>query len=447
MKKDSHVSSDFSSIQQGKPALEPPTNTAEHEPPEEGRGGIRKQILFSGAVFLFLAAATIAIVLYGSGYRFSLDNGRPEVAKTGILVTTSNPNGAQVLINDHLTTATDNTINLTPGEYRVKIFKEGYFPWEKTVRIQKEVVTKAEALLFPTAPKLESITATGVSNPMPDPSGTKIAYIIAGQTIRKNGIYVFDLTANPVLSLQGSAKQIVDDTNGLFSQSSFTWSPDGQQLIASLSGELETPTYYLLSAQSLNDTPRDITAILTSVQEEWRADIAQKDKTRTDGLKEPLQKLIKDNFTILAWSPDDTSSKILYIAKADATLPLIIKPRLIGVNTLREDRNVTKGAVYAYDTKEDTNWKILDSFESDCIVDDADCRLPLRWFPDSKHLSYVYDNKIDIMEYDASNQTTIYAGPFIDNYVFPWPNGSKIIVLTNLNNLNIPPNLYTISLK
>ncbi len=446
MKKNAHISSDFTTIQSGKPALEPPTNP-NHGPPEDGRGVIRKQIFFSFAVFLFLAITTIAIVLYGSGYRFSFDNGRPEVAKTGILVTTSLPNGAQVFIDDHLTTATDNTINLTPGEYTVKIFKEGYFPWEKTVRIQKEVVTKAEALLFPTAPKLESITATGVSNPMPDPSGTKIAYIIAGQAVRKNGIYVFDLTANPVLSLQGSAKQIVDDTNGLFSQSSFAWSPDGQQLIASLSGELETPTYYLLSAQSLNDTPRDITAVLTSLQEEWRADIAQKDITRTDGLKEPLQKMIKDNFTILAWSPDDTSSKILYRTKKDAMLPFIIKPRLIGVDILKEDRKIKQDGVYVYDTKEDTNWKILDGLASDCTIETPDCQLPLRWFPDSKHLIYVHDNKIDIMEYDGSNQTTIYAGPFIDNYVFPWPNGSKIVILTNLNNLNIPPNLYTVSLK
>ena len=447
MKKKEQVSSDFTTIQSGKPALEPPTNPNIHEPPEEGRGTIRKQIFFSLLVFLFLAVATITIVLYGSGYRFSFDNGRPEVAKTGILVTTSIPNGAQVFIDDHLTTATDNTINLTPGEYKVKIFKEGYFPWEKTVRIQKEVVAKAEALLFPTAPKLESITATGVSNPIPDPSGTKIAYTISGQTSRKNGIYIFDLNANPVLSLQGSTKQVVDDTNGLFSQSNFTWSPDGQQLIASLAGELETPTYFLLNTQSSNETPRDITAVLASVQDEWETDLAQKEKTRTDGLKKPLQTLIKANFTVLAWSPDDTSSKILYVAKKDMELPMIIKPRLIGINILKEDRTIKKGAVYIYDIKEDTNWKILNNLESDCAADLASCKLPLRWFPDSKHLVFVHNNKIDIMEYDASNQTTIYAGPFIDNYVFPWPNGSKIIVLTNLGNQNIPPNLYTISLK
>lgn len=421
-----------------------PHSIQEEHSPRDNRRAIRKQFFLSFFIFLFLAAATVLAVLYGSGYRFAFDNGRPEVAKTGILVATSIPNGAQVLIDDHLTAATDSTINLTPGEYTVKIVKEGYFPWEKKVKIQKEVVTKAESLLFPTAPKLESITATGVTNPILDRLGSKIAYSISMQTSRKNGIYIFDMSTNPVLSLQGSARQVVDDTNAPFSSSTYTWSPDGQQLLASISGGL-TPTYYLINSQSFTEDPRDVTAILATVEEDWNQDKTQKDKARMDGFKKLLRELIRTHFQLLSWSPDDT--KILYIAKKDAELPLVIKPRLIGVNTLLEERRVQQGKVYVYDSKEDTNWKILDRFKIDCALEIEQCRLPLAWFPDSKHLTYVHDEKIDIMEYDASNQTTIYAGPFIDNYVFPWPNGSKIIVLTNLNNLNIPPNLYTISLK
>jgi hypothetical protein len=51
------------------------------------------------------------------------------------------------------------------------------------------------------------------------------------------------------------------------------------------------------------------------------------------------------------------------------------------------------------------------------------------------------------MDYDGQNKTTIYAGPFIDDYVFSWPDGSKILILTNLGNPSILPNLYTIGLK
>jgi hypothetical protein len=51
------------------------------------------------------------------------------------------------------------------------------------------------------------------------------------------------------------------------------------------------------------------------------------------------------------------------------------------------------------------------------------------------------------MEDDGSNQTLIYAGPFVEPYVYPWPDGSKLVVMTNLNNTANPPTFYTISLR
>jgi len=71
----------------------------------------------------------------------------------------------------------------------------------------------------------------------------------------------------------------------------------------------------------------------------------------------------------------------------------------------------------------------------------------LNWLADSKHLIYVVDKKIQIMDYDGQNRTTIYAGPFIDDYVFSWPDSSKLLILTDLGNSNTSPNLYTIGLK
>src|SRR5487761_809998 len=114
---------------------------------------MKKQLLISGSILFFLLLATVAIIFYAEGYRFDQGLGKLNFSGTGLLVVTSSPNGAQVFINDHLTTATDNTINLAPGTYRVKIFKEGYFPWQKTITIDKEVVANAQALLFPTAPQ------------------------------------------------------------------------------------------------------------------------------------------------------------------------------------------------------------------------------------------------------------------------------------------------------
>src|SRR5579872_2180296 len=101
-----------------------------------------KKVLIYVGIFAFLVLGTIVAILYGKGYQFGFGNGRPEVTGTGLLVATSTPDGAQVLVDGHLTTATNNTINLAPGSYKITIEKDGYFSWEKQLVIQKEVVTK-----------------------------------------------------------------------------------------------------------------------------------------------------------------------------------------------------------------------------------------------------------------------------------------------------------------
>ena len=391
---------------------------------------MRKQLIFSGLIIVLLLSVTALVILYGTGYRFNFGGGKPDFFGTGLLVATSKPNGAQVFVDGHLTTATDNTLNLTPGDYTIKIFKDGYFPWEKRLKIKKEVVTKADALLFPTAPVLESLTNIGVKNPVLDPSGTRLAFEVASQSARKNGIYIMDLSTRPILTLQSSSTQVVDDTTDKFSDSSYSFSPDGTQLIATTSAQ----TSYLLDSNSLNTSPRDVTATLSNVASDWEKQKADKEKARLDSLPKALGKMISENFKIQEWAPDD--SKILYEASTSATLPIIINPRLIGVDTTPEQRQLEKGLTYVYDIKEDKNYLI-----------DVKSPKNLHWFPDASHLIYVDNSKIQIMDYDNTNLITIYAGPFEDSYVFPWPDGSKLVILTNLGNSGTPPNLYTISLQ
>jgi len=407
---------------------------------QESKISMRKQLAITAGVLLFLTIATLVVIFYGMGYRFGLDKGKPAFSGTGLLVATSSPDGAEVLINGHLTTATNSTINLFPGEYDVKIYKEGYFPWEKKMKIQKEVVAKADALLLPTTPALEGITSSGVEIVAIDPSFTKIAYTVASQSAKKNGIYVLDMSAKPILTLRSASTQVADDTIDKFSKAKLSWSPDGRELLAeipsSLTIEEENPTTYILSASALNQNPKDVTATLQSLMSEWEKDKAEKEKSRIDSFGNKLSKVIRDDFRILGWAPDDT--KILYQASRSADLPIIVNPRLIGTNPTAEERNIKTDQIYVYDIKEDKNYKLeLGNTQNPALT----------WYPDSKHLIYVNDKKVNIMDYDGTNLTTIYAGPFIDSYVFPWPNGSKVVILTNLGNQGIPPNLYTIGLK
>lgn len=396
---------------------------------------LNKQLIASIIIFLCLVVATILVVLYGKGYRFGLGDGKIEIKGTGLLVARSIPDGAQVLVNGKLETATDNTINLPPGEYTIRIFKEGYFPWEKRVKIQTEVVTRAEALLIPTAPKLESISDLGASNPIIDPTLTKIAFKVSSQSAVRNGVYVFDMKSNPLLTLQSSSTQIVDDSFDIFSESAIAWSPDGKDLIATISGATDFPASYLLDTDRVNSPPFNVSNTLASVDSSWTRMKNVKQKAIKESLPKPIRQMIGIDISILSSSPDQ--NKVLYQASRSANLPIVIKPRLAGVNSTPEERSIKEGQYYVYDLKEDKNYK----------MDPGNFSGSYSWFTDSNHIIFVRDHELRLMDFDGLNDTTVYAGPFIENYIFPWADATRIVILTNLGNSRITPNLYTISLK
>ncbi len=446
------------------------------------RPSVKKQILVSITILSFLALATAFAILYGRGYRFFFKQGEPQVSKTGILHVTSKPIGAQVFIDDapNPTTSTDNSLNLVPKKYKIKVAKEGYNDWQKDVDIEAEVVTNVEALLFPKAPTLQSISTFGIEEAIIDPTGTKIAFKIASQSAStRRGIYIFDMTRRPLPILQGqsSSTQLVDDTTDRFSQAKLSFSPDGKQLLASISATLDTevsPTpnleivppdaeapapetnseisnYYLLRTDGFNENPQDITATSINVLELWQNQRTEKEQEKMRKLKPKVAEFARKNFTILSWSPD--GKKVLYQASESTDMPVFLTPRRIGNNWRYERRDLENGAIYVYNITEDVNTRIIESVDEVCPRDGSECDIeatipnPLSWFPDSSHLIYVKDKKIQIVEWDGANMTTIYAGPFLGNYVFPWPDGSRIVILTNLGNPTVSPTLYTIGLK
>ncbi len=427
-------------------------------PDDHPQHSAKRQFLVSSLVFLFLIAATAGVILYGKGYRLFVQEGNPQLSKTGIINLTSNPTGAQVFVNDrpNPTTSTNDKLNLTPGKYKIKIAKEGYHDWQKDFEIQKEVVDNADATLFPKAPTLQSISTFGIQSTFIDPTGTKLAFNIASNSARRNGVYVFDMTARnfPVLAGQSSATQIADDTVDLFSQAQLAWSPDGKQIMASISATPGgAPAYYLLAADRMNEAPQDITATYTSTLELWEQQRSDKELAQLKSLKSDVQKFSQKNMRILSWSPDD--NKILYQATASAEMPVFKKPRLIGNNLLYERRDLEEGAIYVYNIKEDVNTRVLEKTDKLCTLTSENCKCevfgkcpsPLTWFPDSLHLLYVNNKQIQVIEHDGSNLTTLYAGPFVEDYVYPWPDGTKLVMLTNFNNQGIAPTLYSIGLK
>lgn len=181
---------------------------------------------------------TIAIITIFFARGYQIDFTKKTVSGTGILVATSDPDGAEVLINGKLKTATNNTINLEPGKYTIRLEKDGFSAWEKSVDIKKEEVFKTNAFLFPKVPDLRPLAFTGALNPTISPDGTKIVYSVASASAEKNGVWIADTSRSAILSPLGAPadlRQVVKQSPLLpAKETKFMWSPDSKEVIAYL---------------------------------------------------------------------------------------------------------------------------------------------------------------------------------------------------------------------
>jgi Tol biopolymer transport system component len=193
----------------------------------------------------FALVITIAIIAIFFARGYQIDFTKKTVSGTGILVATSDPDGAEVLINGKLKTATNNTINLEPGKYTIRLEKDGFSPWEKSVEVKREEVFKTNAFLFPRVPDLRPLTFTGATNPTVSPDGTKIVYSVASASAEKNGIWIADISRSAILSPLGSPadlRQITKQSVLLpVKETKFLWSPDSKEIIAFIERPVTIP--------------------------------------------------------------------------------------------------------------------------------------------------------------------------------------------------------------
>ena len=388
----------------------------------------QKSLQITTTILFLIIVITYLITSYAKGYRLNLQKGISFKA-TGILSATSKPKASSVYINDHLVTATDDTINLSPGEYEIKILKDGYTPWIKTITLKKETVFQTDTHLFRITPDIRSVTLSGAINPIISNDNTKIIYAVASASASKNnGLYQYDLS-NTILPLNKSQpKQIATNFHNIdWSKFEFQFSPDNKELIATSPSNhisylinLEEPINY----QNL----KDITLNKNILLETW------KDQELTQ-IQENIKKLpeIFKNFistdsakNILFTNEFD---KVLYLSKADYQLDnnLISPPP--SQSTQKQQRQIKKDFFYVYNIKDDTNFEIGHKNE---ILN------PL-WLPASNNILFINEDKIKIVDYDGTNKNTLFGNKFQTNFITSKTDGNEIIIFDN--------NLYALNIR
>jgi hypothetical protein len=118
---------------------------------------LKRAVVFYISVLLFFIILPI-LLSYSLGYR--IDYRALKVYKTGIIFINSKPAGASIYINGTLyTNVTPAQIEeLKPGVYKVRVKREGFYPWEEDLVVRPNMVTKADSIiLFPVMQEMNEI--------------------------------------------------------------------------------------------------------------------------------------------------------------------------------------------------------------------------------------------------------------------------------------------------
>ncbi len=399
----------------------------------------KNRTVFSVGILVVIAFIAIVAIFWARGFKPNFRNGT--IQRTGLIVANSLPTGAQVFIDDRLTSATNTSIAfLEPKTYKVKIEKDGYTTWQKDITVQADLATEINALLFPLAPQISPLTTTGATNPTLSPDSGKIIYGVSGVN---GGAYVLPMTDNLFVFRQGT-RLIAKNTAAFdFSNAQFTWGPDSKQVIARFKTTSGNVTANLMLDSDISDQPlRDVTASLGATIADWQQQI----NTRAQ--------------TLAVLAPSEVKSATEGAAPASPSPTPASSPATQFNNlTIQQSNNLINyyptGLIFSPDEEKvfyvDKNGKYhvydLKNKKQYTLPDFGDL-ITISWFPDSAHLVVAQKDQISIIESDGNNKMGIYSGKFGYGFVFAHPSGSKLVILTTLTQPEgTPANLYAINLK
>jgi hypothetical protein len=365
-----------------------------------------------------LAAASVGIVFFARGYKFDLTSGN--LKKTGMVLAKSRPDGAKVFLDEKLVTATDNPIQgLKPGEYHLKIVKDGFFEWSKKVEVKEELVTEVDALLVPLSPALTPLTSTGVGGPALSSNRDRIAFLKSGE---KGGIYTLSLVGQQFLGfLRANINPLALDSEKVtFSNAEkIFWSPNDAEMLI----QMNQQGFYRLRL-GVEGTVEATSSAAPTIAE-WEELNLAKRRLMASRLKIPLNLEKVATASATPWSPDQ--NKFIY-----------------------QKSNGEKLEYWVFDGSDPLP---VDHKRHNFVLQTPDPKsLEVSWFADSQHLVLVNPptedkaGTISLIEIDGTNRTQVYSGNFDPQAVFPTPDGDKLLILTSFIE-GTKPNLYAISLR
>lgn len=201
---------------------------------------LHRRIVYSLFVGIFLVAAPL-IIFYTMGYRYNLEKGR--VQKTGVMKITTVPRGADIYLNGirYETSQTPAKIEyLLPGDYEIRLAKDGYHEWQKKLAVTENGTTFAEKIMLFKDAAAETITASATVSWLVSPDKNMIAVADA-----KGNISLIDINSGLLGEVSGGNIGVITTVSGASNLSLAGFSPSGRYILAENAAGKATGRYLI----------------------------------------------------------------------------------------------------------------------------------------------------------------------------------------------------------
>jgi WD40 repeat protein len=193
-----------------------------------------RTILF---IFLLLVFVIIgpSIIMYSQGYRFDLN--KMKFLETGGIYVKTNPGDASISIDSKYQNKTSGFSrdlliqNLLPQNHKIKIEKEGYYSWEKTLEVKEKMVSEAKYVILFQKEIPFQIIEEDIKSFYPLPDGSNFLLLTVS-----NELHLYDADTK-------ESKKLFNNKQTPYYISDIVFSPTGKRAYV----VTETGLHYLLN--------------------------------------------------------------------------------------------------------------------------------------------------------------------------------------------------------
>ncbi|NTU69360.1 PEGA domain-containing protein [bacterium] len=344
---------------------------------------VKKRVILYSISFLIIVSISLSMVFVLKGYYFDFTS--LSIKKGGSVFIKSIPRTAKIYVNGKLKRKKSPVnISLPTGTYDIKVEKDGFFPWQKSVRIDSGFVAWQNYVFLIRQDKQEKILAENINSFSISKNNDKVAY-------SDNAGNVYSSKVNG-----DDKKTLYENKNTSAPISILSWSEDSQAVLIQQKDLTEEKKHYILKDKEIVELPH-IPGDVSKAEFKYNSNSSLVALSSNKIYSVQKDNILTEDVNIADFS--QTKSNILY-TKNEANESNIIKSSF----DFKDKNSIVKSDikfshVYAGENnyisfiKDDSSLWIVKGDVQTKVTDNADYAM---WSPESKKLLFVKNSEIKV---------------------------------------------------